>query len=121
MWIYVVLGIGSVFCVGIESGSFSDLSLWTGGTFLGACVLSPGKQTGTAFAPYVGSGCGCDPFGAPLHLTRPRKRLCNSFREGREWTALVPPMGKRRNDSRWFRLLKKRGCAKPAQSHPAGS
>lgn len=45
MWIYVALETWNVFCGGNESGSFSDLARGTG-TFLGACVLSPGMWTG---------------------------------------------------------------------------
>ena len=81
MWIYVVLGTWNAFCVGSENGFFSDLAPGTG-TFLGACVLFPEMWTGTAYAPSVGSGCDCDPFGILLQYKSTRKRLCNNFREG---------------------------------------
>lgn len=47
-WIYGVLEIWSAFCAGIGSGSFSGLYPATV-TFPGACVLSRGMWTGTAY------------------------------------------------------------------------
>lgn len=62
MWICAVLGIWSLFCAEIQSGSVEDLSPGTG-TFLGAWVLSYEMWTGTACAPSVENGCGYDPWG----------------------------------------------------------